>query len=71
MLFCSCVFGPFWRCGYLALGGGGGGGGGAGLGAFRAFVRFALIWVCLFPLRVWDRLLLVIVALSGLFSSLF
>ena len=28
----------------------GGRGGGAGLGAFRAFVRFVLVWVCRFPL---------------------
>ena len=35
--------------------GGWGGGWGAGLGAFRAFVRFVLVWVCRFPLPlgVW------------------
>ena len=40
------------------------------LSAFRTFVRFALVWFCLFPLppRVWDGLRLVIVALTGLFS---
>ena len=40
------------------------------LSAFRPFVRFALVWLCLFPLRlgVWEGLRLVIVALSGLFS---
>ena len=45
----------------------------ASLGAFRTFVRFALVWFCLFPLplRVWDGLRLVIVALPGLFSYLF
>ena len=43
------------------------------LGAFRAFVRFALVWFCLFPipLPVWDGLRLVIVALSGLFLTFF
>ena len=41
--------------------------------AFRAFVQFALVWFCLFPLSlgVWDGLRLVIVALPGLFSYLF
>ena len=45
----------------------------ADLDAFRAFVRFALVWFCLFPLPlgVWDGLRLVIVALPGLFSYLF
>ena len=39
-------------------------------GAFRAFVRFALVWSCLFslPLDVWDGLRFVIVALPGVFS---
>ena len=32
----------------------------ASLGAFRTFVRFALVWFCLFPLGV--------LALHGLFS---
>ena len=42
----------------------------ANLSAFRTIVRFALVWFCLFslPLRVWDGLQLVIVALPGLFS---
>ena len=33
--------------------------------AFRSFVRFALVWFCLFhlPLGVWEGLWLVIVAL--------
>ena len=41
--------------------------------AFCTFVRFALVWFCLFPLPlcVWDRLRLVILALPGLFSYLF
>ena len=45
----------------------------ANLSAFRIFVRFALIWFCMFPLplRVWDWLQLVIIALPGLFSYLF
>ena len=42
----------------------------ASLGAFRTFVRFALVWFCLFPLPlgVWEGLRFVIVALPGLFS---
>ena len=42
----------------------------ANLNAFRTFVRFALVWFCLFllPLGVWEGLRLVIVALPGLFS---
>ena len=59
-------------------GGGGGGGGAAGvgradLGAFRAFVRFVLVWICRFPLPlgVWEGLRFVIVVLPGLFSYLF
>ena len=54
--------------------GGGGGGEVAGLvSVFRAFVRFALVWVCRFPLPlgVWEGLRFVIVALPGLFSYLF
>ena len=45
----------------------------ASLGAFCAFVRFVLVWFCLFPLPlgVWDGLRFVIVALPGLFSFLF
>ena len=46
----------------------------ASLGAFRTFVRFALVWFCLFPfpLGVWEGLRFVIVAVPGLFShSLF
>ena len=43
----------------------------ANLSAFRTFVRFALVWFCLFPLPlgVWEGLRLVIVAFPGLFSS--
>ena len=42
----------------------------ASLGAFRTFVRFALVWICLFPLPLGVRegLRFVIVALPGLFS---
>ena len=43
----------------------------ANLCAFRTFVRFALVWFCLFPLPlgVWEGLRFVIVALpAGLFS---
>ena len=45
----------------------------ASLGAFRAFVRFVLVWICRFPLPlgVWEGLRFVIVALPGLFSYLF
>ena len=44
----------------------------ANLSAFCTFVRFALVWFCLFPLplRVLDGLRLVIVAIPGLFSYL-
>ena len=45
----------------------------ANLSPFRTFVRFALIWFCLFslPLGVWEGLPLVTVALPGIFSYLF
>ena len=45
----------------------------ANLSAFRTFVRFVLVWICLFPLPlgVWEGLWFVIVALPGLFSYLF
>ena len=41
--------------------------------AFSTFVRYALVWFCLFPLPlgVWKGLRLVIVALLGLFFYLF
>ena len=67
VLFCSCVFSPF----SIAI---------TSLEeeranprAFRTFVRFALVWFCLFPLPlgVWEGLRFVIVALPGLFSYLF
>ena len=40
------------------------------LSAIRTFVRFALVWFCLFPfpLCVWEGLRPVIVTLPGLFS---
>ena len=42
----------------------------ASLGAFRMFVRFVLVWFCLFPLPlgVQEGLRFVTVALPGLFS---
>ena len=45
----------------------------ANLSAFRRFVRFALVWFCLFPLPLgdWEGLRLVIVALPGLVSYRF
>ena len=45
----------------------------ANFSAFSTFVRFALVWFCLFPLPlgVWEGLRLVIVALPGLFIYLF
>ena len=45
----------------------------ANLSAFRTFVRFALVWFCLFSLSlgVWEVLWFVIVTLPGLFSYLF
>ena len=45
----------------------------ANLCAFRTFVRFALVWFCLFhlPLGNWEGLRFVIMALPGLFSYLF
>ena len=46
--FVLVFFGPFSVA--VASLGEGGGGGGAGLGAFRAFVRFVLVWICRFPL---------------------
>ena len=43
----------------------------ANLSVFRTFVRFVLIWICRFPLGVWEGQRFVIVALPGLFSHLF
>ena len=64
--FCSCVFSPF-SIAITSLGEER-----ANLSAFRAFVRFVLVWVCRFPLPlgVWEGLRFVIVALPGLFSYL-
>ena len=43
----------------------------ANLSAFRMFVRFALVWFCLFLLLgVWEGQQFVTVALLGLFSQL-
>ena len=43
----------------------------ANLSAFHTFVRSVLVWICRFPLGVWEGLRFVIVALPGLFSYLF
>ena len=45
----------------------------ANVSAFRTFVRFVFVWIRRFslPLRVWEGLRFVIVALPGLFSYLF
>ena len=63
--FVLVFFGPF-----CVAGGWGGGGGRAGIGAFRTFVLFVLVWFCRFslPLSVWERLRFVIVEFPGLFS---
>ena len=65
--FFSCVFGTFVVA-TSSLGEEG-----ADLVAFRAFVRFVLVWICRFPppLGVWEGLRFVTVALPGLFSYLF
>ena len=67
--FCSCVFffSPF-SIAITSLGEER-----ANLSAFRTFVRFVLVWMCLFslPLGVWEGLQFVFVALPGLFSYLF
>ena len=67
MLFCSCVFFSPFSIAINSLGEER-----ANLSAFRTFVRFALVSFCLFPLplRVWDGLRLVIVALPGIFEVL-
>ena len=66
VLFCSCVFSPF-SIAITSLGEET-----ANLSAFRTFVRFVLVWFCLFPLPLgdWEELRFVIVTLSGLFSYL-
>ena len=45
----------------------------ANLSAFRTFVRFAIVWFCLFPppLGVWEGLLFVIVASLGFSLTFF
>ena len=45
----------------------------ANLSVFRTFVRFALVWFCLFllPFGVWEGLRFVIVALPEFFSYYF
>ena len=70
LLFCSCVFQSFKHCDYFAWGRERER---ANLSAVRTFVRFALVWFCLFslPLGVWEWFRFVIVALPGLFSYLF
>ena len=67
LLSCSVLFSPF-SIAITSLGEER-----AYLSAFRTFVRFALVWFCLFPLPlgVWEGLWFVIVALPGLFSYLF
>ena len=62
VLFCSCIFSPFGIA-ITSLGVER-----ANLSVSRTFVRFALVWFCLFPLplRVWDGVQLVIVTLPGL-----
>ena len=66
VLICSYVFSPF-SIAITSLGEER-----AYLSAFPTFVRFALVWFCLFPLPfgVWEELRFVIVALPGLFSYL-
>ena len=54
VLFCSCVFLSPFSIAINSLGEER-----ANLRAFRTFVRFVLVWVCLFPLPlgVWEGLL--------------
>ena len=63
VLFCSCIFQFFFSIAFASLGEER-----VHLGAFRAFVRFVLVWFCLFPLhlRVWDELRLVDCSLTVL-----
>ena len=65
VLFCSCVFFSSFSIPITLLVEER-----ASLGVFRTFVRFGLVWVCLFslPLGVWEGLRFVIVARLGLFS---
>ena len=64
VLFCCCVFSPF-SIAITSLREKR-----ANLSAFRTFVRFALVWFCLFPLPhgVWEGLWFLLVALPGIFS---
>ena len=39
--------------------------------AFRTFVRFVLVWICRFPLGVWEGLRFVVMVLAGLVSFLY
>ena len=68
MLFCSCVLFSHFSIAITSLGEER-----AKLSALCTFVRFALVWFCLFPLSlgVWEGLRFVIVALPGLFSYFF
>ena len=68
--FVLVFFGPF---GVTVASLGEWAGGETGLGAFRAFVLFVLVWVCRFPLPlgIWEGRRFVIVARPGLFSCLF
>ena len=67
VLFCSCFLRPFSNTITSH------GEERASLNAFRTFLRFALVWFCLFPfpLGVWEGLRLVIVAHPGLLSFYF
>ena len=64
VLFCSGDFSPF-SIAITSLGEER-----ANRSIFRTFVRFAIVWFCLFPLPlgVWEGLRFVIVALPKLFS---
>ena len=65
LLFCSCSFFSPFSIAITSLEEKG-----ADICVFRTFVRFALVFFFLFhlPLRFWDGLRLVIMALRGLFS---
>ena len=68
MLFCYCVFQSFFSPFSIAITSLGEER--ANLSAFRTFVRFALVWFCLFTLSlgVWEGLGFVTVAFPGLLS---
>ena len=67
VLFCFCVFSPV-SIGITSLGQER-----ANLSVFPTFVRFALVWFCLFslPLGVWEELWFVIVAFHFFFFFFF